>query len=109
MAAVHSGAAFAQGVSDDLRTFAGSLGEPYCGPNRGFEAVQWLEQPAEAASLALMPLREPAEPGSEALGKTFGLLVLASSEAGRFDSAMGTDFLQRMAALASAALERLRD
>ena len=108
VAPAHVDAAFAQGVSDDLRTFAGSLGEPYCGPNRGFEAVQWLDTPAEAVSLALLPLREAPGAEGEAAGPAFGLLVLASSEAGRFDPAMGTDFLQRMAALASAALGRLR-
>ena len=124
VAAAHADQPFAQGVSDDVRTFADSLGEPYCGPNRGFEAVQWLADPAQAASLVLLPLRDPAL-GAEALGMevselvdgvvvpsppppAFGLLVMASSEANRFDPSMGTDFLQRMAALASAALGRLR-
>ena len=38
----------------------------------------------------------------------FGLLVLGSPDAQRFDATMGTDFLGRMAELASAALARLR-
>jgi uncharacterized protein YigA (DUF484 family) len=38
----------------------------------------------------------------------FGLLVLASSDAQRFTSGMGTDFLARIGELASAALARLR-
>ena len=38
----------------------------------------------------------------------FGLLVLASPDADRFTSGMGTDFLQRIGELASAALSRLR-
>ena len=38
----------------------------------------------------------------------FGLLVLGSPDAQRFDATMGTEFLSRMAELASAALQRLR-
>ena len=38
----------------------------------------------------------------------FGLLVLASSDAQRFTSGMGTDFLSRIGELTSAALSRLR-
>ena len=53
-------------------------------------------------SIALIPLR--AEPTAPA----FGLLVLASPDAQRFNPDMGTDFLERIADLASAALSRLR-
>ena len=57
------------------------------------------------ASLAILPLR--AGPvGSRA--PAFGLLVLASPDAQRFNSTMGTDFLARVAELASAALSPLR-
>jgi uncharacterized protein len=98
-------AGFAHGVSDDARLFASSLVEPFCGVNTGFEAVSWLADPQAAASLALLPLRvASAEGGNTA----FGLLVLASPDAQRFNSAMGTDFLARIAELASAALSRLR-
>jgi len=38
----------------------------------------------------------------------FGLLVLASPDAQRFNSTMATDFLVRIAELASAALSPLR-
>ncbi|MCB1973949.1 MAG: DUF484 family protein, partial [Burkholderiaceae bacterium] len=38
----------------------------------------------------------------------FGLLVLGSPDPQRFDATMGTDFLSRMAELASAALQRLK-
>ena len=97
--------AFAQGVSEDARLFANSLTEPFCGVNTGFEAVTWLDDPAGAASIALLPLRSgPA--GS--LAPAFGLLVLSSPDAQRFNSGMGTDFLQRVAEVASAALGRLR-
>ena len=92
---------FALGASDDARAFATSLVQPYCGANPGLEASQWLHAPDQAASLALLPLRPgPAEPA-------FGLLVLASPDPQRFTAQMGTDFLQDIAALASAALLRL--
>jgi uncharacterized protein YigA (DUF484 family) len=38
----------------------------------------------------------------------FGMLVLASPDAQRFHNGMGTDFLERIAELSSAALSRLR-
>ena len=93
---------FSTGISEDTQSFASSLSAPYCGINSGFEAVNWLPEPALALSLALIPLRpakdEPA----------FGMLVLASPDPERFQSAMGTDFLERIGALAGAALSRLR-
>jgi uncharacterized protein YigA (DUF484 family) len=96
---------FAQGVSEDAKLFASSLTEPFCGINSGFEVVSWLPDPQAAASLAILPLRlGPA--GSS--GPAFGLLVLASPDALRFSSTMGTDFLARVAELASAGLSRLR-
>ncbi|MEY4882150.1 MAG: hypothetical protein RIS34_4 [Pseudomonadota bacterium] len=96
---------FALGVSDDAKLFASSLREPFCGVNTGFEAVGWLDDPQAAASLALLPLRV-GPLGS--VSPAFGLLVLASPDAQRFNSGMGTDFLQHIAELASAALSRLR-
>lgn len=93
---------FAQGVSDDVKTFASSITTPYCGINSGFEAAKWLEQPELAESIALLPLR------AGAAGDAFGLLVLASPDAQRFNANMGTDFLERIAELAGAALSRLR-
>jgi uncharacterized protein YigA (DUF484 family) len=97
--------AFAEGVSDDARTFASSLTQPYCGVNSGFEAVSWLEDKAMAMSLALLPLRDGVANGN---GPAFGMLVLASPDHQRFQSGMGTDFLERIAEIASAALLRLR-
>ncbi|MEI8171337.1 MAG: DUF484 family protein [Rhodoferax sp.] len=96
---------FANGVSEDAKLFATSLMEPFCGVNSGFEAVSWLPEPQAATSLAILPLRMGLV-GSAT--PAFGLLVLASPDAQRFNSAMGTDFLGRLAELASAALTRLR-
>jgi len=91
---------FAQEVSEDAKSFSGSLSMPYCGVNAGFEATRWLEDPATVMSLALLPLRQ---------GDTcFGLLVLGSPDPTRYAADMGTDFLMRIAEVASAALSRLR-
>jgi uncharacterized protein YigA (DUF484 family) len=92
---------FARGVGDDARTFASSLATPYCGANTGFEAVQWLEAPTQALSIALIPLRH------ESLTGAFGLLVLASPDPTRYTADMGTEFLARIGEVASAALSRL--
>ncbi|MBL0945640.1 MAG: DUF484 family protein [Hydrogenophaga sp.] len=97
-----AGEAYAQGASEDVRAFASSLTAPYCGNNPGLEAAQWLADPSAAASLALIPLRAGAAP------QAFGLLVLASADPQRFAPDMGTDFLERIGELASAALARLR-
>lgn len=96
---------FANGVSEDAKLFASSLTEPFCGVNAGFDAVNWLPDPAAATSLAILPLR--VGPASSAT-PAFGMLVLASPDSQRFTSAMGTDFLERVAELASAALSRLK-
>lgn len=96
---------FTQGVSDDAKVFASSLMEPFCGLNTGFEAVRWLPEPQAATSLAILPLRTGL---SGSATPAFGLLVLTSPDAQRFSSSMGTDFLERLCELASAALCRLR-
>jgi len=95
------GMPFAHEVSDDVKVFSASLSVPYCGVNSGFEAVQWLEEPASAMSLAMIPLRESGNTGA------FGLLVLASPDATRYTADMGTEFLSRVGEIASAALSRL--
>jgi len=96
---------FADGVTDDAKAFASSLTQPYVGVNSGFEAVQWLEDPGMAMSVALIPLRQGASSDASA---AFGMLVLSSPDPQRFSDGMGTDFLERISELASAALSRLR-
>jgi uncharacterized protein len=90
----------ATAVSDDVKSFAASLTVPYCGVNAGFEAAEWLEDDERMTSLAMIPLRQ----GDTA----FGLLVLGSPDPTRYSADMGTEFLQRVGELASAALVRLR-
>jgi uncharacterized protein YigA (DUF484 family) len=100
----HAGEWYASGVSDDVRLFANGLRAPYCGPNRDFEAVQWLGSDVDVhptvRSTVLVPLR--------AAGSAFGLLVLGSPDAERFSASMATDFLVHIGETASAALLPLR-
>jgi uncharacterized protein YigA (DUF484 family) len=104
LAPEHAGEWYASGVSDDVRLFANGLRAPYCGPNRDFEAVQWLGDDVDVhptvRSTVLVPLR--------AGGSAFGLLVLGSPDAERFSASMATDFLVHIGETASAALLPLR-
>ncbi len=96
-----AGLPFARDVGVDVKSFASSLATPYCGANTGFEAVQWLGDPAQAASVALIALRHASQEAA------FGLLVLASPDPTRYSADMGTEFLGRIGEVASAALTRL--
>jgi uncharacterized protein YigA (DUF484 family) len=105
-APAYAEAEFAQAVSADVKSFAASLSQPYCGINSGFEAAQWLRAEAGASngaatSLALIPLTygKPSQ--------SFGLLVLGSPDPTRYTAEMGTEFLARVGDIASAALARL--
>lgn len=101
LAPEHAGLPVAQGVSDDVRSFATSLVLPYCGLNSGFEAVAWLGEGASVASVAMIPLYRPGR------DEAFGLLVLGSPDATRYSAGMGTEFLQRIGEIAGAGLSRL--
>ncbi len=105
MAPEYAGLTATQEVSDDAKVFASSLMEPFCGLNTGFESVGWLPDPTTVTSLALIPLRGGA-PGS--INPAFGMMVLASPDAHRYHSGMGTDFLARLGDLVGAALSRLK-
>ncbi|TFW13564.1 DUF484 family protein [Duganella callida] len=94
----YTGEWFTQGVSDDVRIFANSLLAPYCGPNKDFEAVRWLDEPATVVSTVIIPLRHRGDKHA------FGLLVMGSPDANRFTSLMATDFLVHMGETSSTAL-----
>jgi uncharacterized protein YigA (DUF484 family) len=86
----------------DVEAFASSLDGAFCGPNPGLDVVQWLDDPDAVASVAVVPLREsPTE-------AAFGVLVMGSDHPQRFSADMGTEFLNQMAELAGAALQRMR-
>ncbi|HEY4080520.1 MAG TPA: DUF484 family protein [Burkholderiaceae bacterium] len=105
VADAHAPATFAQAVSEDVMSFAGSLSQPYCGINSGFEAARWLDAPegGAATSLALIPLSRRFNGEMQ----TFGLLVLGSPDPTRYTAEMGTEFLTRIGDIAGAALARL--
>ncbi len=97
--AEHNGATYAEPASDDVKSFAASLTVPYCGVNAGFEAGEWLDDPATVMSMAMIPLRHG--------DASFGLLVLGSPDPTRYAAEMGTEFLMRIGEIAGAALVRL--
>ena len=78
-----------------MRQYANGLTTPYCGPADGSPAAEWSE--TDAQSLACIALRP------EGCHNAFGILVLASEDASRFTSDMGTDYLETIGRLASAA------
>jgi uncharacterized protein YigA (DUF484 family) len=98
---VFADAAYAKVVNDEVKQIVSAYIAPFVGASIGLDAVQWLQEPAQAASVALLPLRL-----SKDL-QPFGLLVLASPDAQRFRSGMGTDFLEHLAELCSAAFSAL--
>lgn len=92
-------------VSIELKVYATSLGEPYCGANNYAEAGDWFGQPAaDVNSVAHIALRESAlVSGSCAC---VGMLVLGSEDGARFYAGMGTLYLKRLGDLIGAGLSR---
>ncbi|MEZ5740038.1 MAG: DUF484 family protein [Burkholderiaceae bacterium] len=88
-------------VDEASRELADGLLTPFCGLRRDHPQAAWLDDADSARSLALLALRRGAD------SKAFGLLVLASPDPDRFQAGMGTDFLERIAETASAALTRV--
>jgi hypothetical protein len=84
-------------TSFEVHEYADRLGAPHCGPGAPFEARDWFDPDAPAASFAFLPLRN---------AQTFGLLGLASEDPRRFQTGMGTMYLTRLAELASVAIAR---
>jgi len=97
----HTNAWFAQNVSEETREFANQLHQPYCGPASGQPGVVWLDDAAAMESAALLSLQH----GDTK--KSFGLLVLGSTDPQRFSADLATDFLTRIAHTASAALQNM--
>lgn len=89
-----------QAVSPALQKFVDEANGPVCGSTSICnEAAQLLPEHTEC--LAALPLKigTPAQ--------SIGILVLGSADKNRFTPDMGTEFLQTIASLASAALSRL--
>jgi uncharacterized protein YigA (DUF484 family) len=80
-----------------------ALTQPYCGKLPDIAADDWFIE--AAASIVLIPLRD--HPLSNA--HNIGFLALASEDKNRFYADMGTDFLNKIGELLSAALSRHLD
>ena len=92
-------------ASDELKNYAASLVQPYCGANNNTEASAWFgEAAAQVRSAAYIPLRESV--AAAGTGACVGMLVLGSEDATRFYAEMGTLYLTRLGELAGAGLTR---
>ena len=97
-----SGRDWAEPVDGSIQAWADANRTPHCGPRTDQGAAVWFEdRGASTRSMAMMSLRVGAS------AHAFGLLALGSADVNRFDPAMGTAFLERIAEIASAALSRL--
>jgi uncharacterized protein YigA (DUF484 family) len=87
-----------RGVGEQLKRYAASLSQPFCGPSSDAEAAAWFgESASHVRSVAHMALRDR---------DCFGMLALGSEDVLRFYPEMGTLYLKRMGDLAGAALLR---
>jgi len=85
-------------VGEQLKRYAASLSQPFCGPSGDAEAAAWFgEGASHVRSVAHMALRDK---------ECFGMLALGSEDVLRFYPEMGTLYLKRMGELAGAALLR---
>lgn len=86
-------------LDEAWRAYAAGLGAPACGTPAGVDPAKLFgEEAARLRSFACVPLRDAAG--------IFGLLVMASEDAQRFNADMGTLYLQRLGELAAASLAR---
>lgn len=83
----------------ELATAVAAMAGIVCGALEGGPVLQMFSAPESLASWAVVPLRD-------AQGGNCGVLALASDDAQRFTPDMGTLFLARVGALATAALGR---
>ena len=87
-------------VSDELKRYAVSLPQPFCGPSGNAEAAAWFGDGAShVRSVAHVALREK---------DCFGMLALGSEDVLRFYPEMGTLYLTRLGELTGAALVRFQ-
>ena len=92
------------GVSEDAKSFAASLTMPFAAPTWA-SSRRLAGRSRCGQSLALLTLHDG---DSINPANAFGMLVLGSPDPLRFEATMGTEFLSRISALASAALSRMR-
>jgi uncharacterized protein YigA (DUF484 family) len=97
---VHATQPFAQNPGEEVKAWAATLTAPYCGAPAHEEITNWMAQPDQVQSMAVVALRRQD-------GELIGLLALASPDAQRYHAGMGTDLLERIGQLAASALSRL--
>lgn len=86
-------------VSEVIHALTQDMLRPYCGPTAEDEVKQWFGEDAELLqSFAMIPLKKQS---------SFGLLVMASPDIGRFFPDMGTLYLERMGGIVSNIIIRL--
>jgi uncharacterized protein YigA (DUF484 family) len=100
VAPAHAQAPFAVSPGGEVKSWAATLSSPYCGAPAHEDITQWMAQPDQVQSMAVVALRDPK-------GELIGLLALASPDPQRYHAGMGTDLLERIGQLAGAALSRL--
>lgn len=89
-------------VDASTRRMTNDLHTPYCGLRGDIAQARWLEDGGvNIRSVALLSLRVADR------SNAFGLIVLGSPDGDRFQNGMGTEFLERIAQTAGAALVRL--
>lgn len=93
----HSELSECQPCEDSVVEWVSAMQQPQCGAWLHPDAVVWLGE-VDSRSYAAIPLRGT---------RDYGVLILASEEAGRFFPEMGTLYLERLGQLAAAALDRL--
>ncbi|MBL8510724.1 MAG: DUF484 family protein [Betaproteobacteria bacterium] len=88
-----------QPLAPELIQFVEAMHEPYCGHHPVYETHLWFgEHAPHLKSYSLTPLKKG--------GQTFGLLLMASEQAERFHTDMGTLFLTRIGDVAAHVLAR---
>lgn len=98
----HQHQPFAAPVNPAVRRYFDEMTVPYCGIKNEITPVDWLpDQGGEVRSVALLALRSGIAP------QAAGLVIFASPDPDRFQTGMGTAFLERIGEIASAALGRL--
>jgi uncharacterized protein YigA (DUF484 family) len=89
-------------VDASTRRMTNDLSTPYCGLRGDIAQARWLDDGGvHIRSVALLSLRSGVNP------EAFGLVVMGSPDSDRFQTGMGTEFLETIAQTASAALARL--
>lgn len=85
-------------ATEAMQELAKKLNKPYCGTASKHQAQLWFDTPPQ--SLGIIALKPQAD------AAPYGLLLLASDNAERFSADMATDFLEIIARLSHASLQR---